>query len=300
MRKYVLTLLLILVFAGALYIYYSYITPHEERKPGIVQGEPESYAGKLRLASWNLRVFSDESRDDEKLRTIVNNLNNYDFVAIIELRDEPVLNRTRAMLKTMGRDFDYEISDEVGWNVKERYAFLYDVSKVKVTKPGQIFPDRSDSFIREPYYGSFQAGKFDFTVIATHVIWGNKVSERRREIKKLAEVYEQIQDMDREEQDIILVGDFNREPDDEQAFKKLRDIPSMINLFNLPDKTIIFDSNLYDNIWFQSKYVKEYTGVSGINRFDESDFGNNDEKASLIVSDHRPVWAEFNTTRDDD
>jgi len=38
----------------------------------------------------------------------------------------------------------------------------------------------------------------------------------------------------------------------------------MINLFNLPEKTIIEDTNLYDNIWFQSNYTKEYKGINGI------------------------------------
>ena len=30
------------------------------------------------------------------------------------------------------------------------------------------------------------------------------------------------------------------------------------------------------------------------------DFGNDDKAANLAVSDHRPVWAVFSTTQDDD
>ena len=51
---------------------------------------------------------------------------------------------------------------------------------------------------------------------------------------------------------------------------------------------------------FQTNYVMEYTGEHGIERFDEIDFGNDDEAANLAVSDHRPVWAKFYANVDDD
>jgi hypothetical protein len=57
---------------------------------------------------------------------------------------------------------------------------------------------------------------------------------------------------------------------------------------------------LYDNIWFQGNFTEEFTGKFGIIKFDETLFGNDDKKASLMVSDHRPLWAEFDTSMDDD
>ncbi len=303
MRKYLFATFLILILA--LFIYYTRHYGCTDQSEVADQSTeiltaPEAYSGKFRLASWNIRIFSNDSRDDDKLSKICNILKKYDFIAIIELRDEPVLVRTIDLLETTGKQYDYEISDEVGRGVKERYAFIYDKSKVKAIKPSSVIHDPSDELIREPYYGTFKSGNFDFTIIATHVIWGDKVKERRKEVQKLAEVYEHLQDADQSEQDVILVGDFNREPSDNKAFGQLRKIPSMINLFSLPQKTVIYDSSLYDNIWFQSKYLKEYTGNCGIDHFDETDFGNDDAMASIIVSDHRPVWAEFDASIDDD
>lgn len=254
----------------------------------------------IRLASWNIRIFSDGSRDDAEVNQICQILKDYDFVSIVELRDEKVLQRTEAILQAMGKDYDYQVSDVVGRGVKERYAFLYDASKVEVVEPGTIFPDPEDVFIREPYYASFRSGKFDFTIIAIHVIWGDTVGGRRAEIQKLADVYSRVQESNSSEQDVILAGDFNREPDDVESYAPLRNISSMISLLSLPQKSHIKDSSLYDNIWFQSEYVSEYTGTSGIDKFDEADFGNNDKAANLAVSDHRPVWAEFRTDKDDD
>jgi endonuclease/exonuclease/phosphatase family metal-dependent hydrolase len=289
MKKFLFIFVLLLLLIAFVFYYYKRTEEPYKTIPQII-----------RIASWNIRIFSNESRDDSELKRICQTLLDYDLVAIIELRDEEILQRARKMLETMGRNYDYQVSGEIGRNVKERYAFLYDKSMVQALDPGLIYPDPEDVFIREPYYATFVSGKFDFTIIATHVIWGSRVAQRRAEIQNLADVYNQIQQMNSSEQDVILMGDFNREPDDIKSYTQLRNIPSMISLFDLPQKSHIKDSSLYDNIWFQSDYLREYTGVSGIDKFDETDFGDNDELASLEVSDHRPVWAEFHTTMDDD
>jgi len=291
MKKYLVVLIVIflLIAVGAgIYYYFNYIQP------------PEVLSKVLRLASWNIRIFSNNSRDETELRQICQILIDYNFIAMIELRDETVLQRAEAMLATMGRDYDYQISDKVGRGVKERYAFFYDTAIVEVVEAGRIFPDPDDDFIREPYYATFQSGKFDFTIVAIHIIWGNSVAKRRAEILKLADVYNQIQALNPSEQDVILAGDFNREPNDTKSYTRLLDIPSMIHLFYLPDKSHIKETSLFDNIWFQSGYLNEYSGAKGIDRFDETDFANNDKAANLAVSDHRPVWAEFHTDKDDD
>ena len=85
-----------------------------------------------------------------------------------------------------------------------------------------------------------------------------------------------------------------------EAYSRIMAIPSMTRLFELPQKSHIRDSSLYDNIFFQTNYVTEYLNRSDIDRFDEMDFGNDDKAANLAVSDHRPVWAVFSMDRDDD
>lgn len=257
-------------------------------------------AATFRLATWNIRIFSDNSRSDKELQLIANVLVDYDFIAIVELRDENVLKRTVSMLELMGKDYDYVMSRKVGGKVKERYAFLFDQQIVDVVEDGMVFPDPNDAFFREPYFASFKAGEFDFTAIAVHVIWGNSVAKRRSEVQELADVYQTVQDINGAEQDVILLGDFNRNPDDRIAYQPLLQISGMLHLFTLPQKSHIKDSSLYDNIFFQSIHVTEYNNESGVDRFDETDFGNNDRAASLAVSDHRPLWCEFRIDRDDD
>ena len=67
-----------------------------------------------------------------------------------------------------------------------------------------------------------------------------------------------------------------------------------------PAKTTVTDTSLYDNFWFQRYFVTEYLGETGITRFDEDLFQNNDEEAELAVSDHRPIWTKFQINYSDD
>ena len=209
-----------------------------------------------------------------------------------------MLDRTALMLKNrFNLDYRYLASKKVGTErVKEIYVYLYRADKVKAVKNFGVYPDPEDDFIREPFIAMFKAGNFDFYVINIHSIYGDSVSERRDEAKKLAGVYAVVQRQD-SENDVLLMGDFNLGPDD-SGFESLKAIPNMIYI-NGKLPTSIKDK-LYDNIWFQSHFTKEFTGTYGIIKFDEVLFGNDDKKASLMISDHRPLWAEFETSADDD
>lgn len=256
-------------------------------------------AQQLRVCSFNIRVFSDNNRDNEELAHIVNILKEYDLIAIQELRDEEVLLRTVAALKERGCEYKYEISPKVGRGVKEIYAFLYRPDKVAVVKKGRLYQDQNDEFIREPFYATFKAGDFDFTLVTIHLLYGSSENERRPELVALARVYKEVQDEEPNEQDIIILGDFNFPPTD-AGWDGLKSFRAMIHLISPPSKTTVTDTSLFDNFWFQAEYVKEYAGGSGINMFDEEVFGNNDNEAKLAVSDHRPIWAVFNTNLGDD
>ena len=263
----------------------------------------EAGQSELRLAAWNIRIMSNKSRTDAELEAIARTLADYDFIAIVELRDEVVLKRTQRILSQMGKAYQYQLSPDVGHSVKERYAFLYREDLVGVVKRGELYPDAEDGkddFSRDPYWATFRAGEFDFSVIAVHVIWGDSVGPRKAEVRALADVYRYVQAANGTEEDVLLVGDFNRNPNDTESYSRIMAIPSMIRLFDLPQKSHIKDSSLYDNIFFQKDAVTEYLNRSGIDRFDETDFGNDDKAANLAVSDHRPVWAVFSIEVDDD
>lgn len=273
---------------------------HPQKQQAFVQQD----ATYLKFASWNIRIFSN-SRTDDELKSICNVARNFDFITVMEVRDTNILQRFMTMLNSQfGRHYAYDVSPVLGEAdpdnraYSEMCAFVYDTAVVHPVTAGRRYEDAT--FFRKPYYGTFKAGNFDFTVIGIHVIWGDTVEGRRKEIKRLATVYRTIQDGNPNENDVILVGDFNRDPNDDLSWGPLKAISSMTQLFSLPDKSMVWDTHLYDNILFQSCYTTEYSLDKGINRFDETDFSNNDDLASKTVSDHRPVWALFRVNGTDD
>ena len=283
MRSNLVLVLLVAIFVGC---------SSGEDKAKVTELAKKPLGDSISIATFNIRMFTNGSRDDEELSYIVDVMDEYDLVAVQELRDTEVIQRTVAMLEAKtGWDYEAEVSPPVGRRVKERYAFVYPVGAVSVVVPGKLYDDIEDRFIREPYYVTFRAGDFDFTLVTIHVLYG-KTRERRVEVDLLAEVYRAIQAEDAEEQDVILLGDLNFPPTD-RSFDRLKELESMAYLLAPPIKTTISDASLYDNFWFQTDHVREYTGTHGVRMFDEQLFGNDDKAASLAVSDHRPVWAEF-------
>lgn len=249
------------------------------------------------LATWNIRIFSDNSRDEDELLQICMILSRFDFIAVQELRDTKVLDRALIHLEeTFGRTYEYVAGPEVGRGVKERYCFLYDIERVEYTGKSLLVGDPEDLFIREPFLASFRSGAFDFYAINMHSIYGDSVSQRRAEALLLDDVFRSVQDLD-DEQDILLFGDFNLSPED-RGFSELYDLPGM-RAVNRTIPTTIYGS-IYDTIWYQEQYLSEATAFFGVYPFDEAIFDNDDKLASLVVSDHRPLWILIDTSGPDD
>ena len=243
------------------------------------------------IASFNIRIFSTGSRDDYELHNICMLLKEYDFIAIQEVRDLDILERTVSALNTsFGLTYRYIVSPELGRSRQtERYAFFYRPDTFTFLGTSGVFQDRDDRFIREPFYGKFSTGTFDFFAVTVHLIYGNSLKQRRAESLVLDDVYSFVLDLD-DEEDILIMGDFNLPPDDE-GFREFRDDLGL-TCVNGDIPTSIRD-NLYDNIWLSPSALDEYTGRFGVNAFDETMFFGYDDYAGRIVSDHRPVWAEF-------
>ncbi len=283
----------------------------------------------------------------DEFKTIARILNKYDFIAIIELMPDDVKNEKssdgkielednadlkkilKKLRKNHGRKFKYLISPQVGWkggSYQEHYAFLYD-EKINVVPEGEKgntngslyhLPverpeDRmevTDKFSRPPFWATFRAGNFDFTVIAVHLYYGpqkpnekrkRSIAERRNEIRELAKVYNKVQDMDEQENDVLLVGDFNMPPSDisfADLKNKAHKVTPLFHIKNGDVSNLAKTPMLYDNIFFQQKHLNEYLD-SCIDKFHLTYFGGN-KKAARMVSDHLPVWAEFRIDLEDD
>ena len=281
MKKTIILLLLLLTGCGI-----TGMIPLELEEP-IKTCSPN-----ITIASFNIRKLSDNSRTDEELKQIASVLSKYDLIAAQEVLGDPIiLNRTIKFLP----GYNFIVSEAVGNVQKERYAFIFN-EKIEVIKEGKTYYDKFDNFLREPYYATFKAGEFDFTIMTIHIIYGDSAADRTGEMKQIASAYEYYQEKDPEENDLILTGDFNTQPTQDN-FDYIWQIPDVRVAIQEGKSTLGKTGHLYDNIIFMNSYTDEYTRLSGIDYFDT---GMDTDKAKEAISDHRPVYAVFCTGMDDD
>ncbi len=242
------------------------------------------------LTTWNIRILSDNSRDDHELDVIASILERSDFVAVQEVRDSRVLDRLMERLE----GWDYVLSLPVGRGVKEFYAFLYRTELFTLLGAPYTLIDGEDLFIREPFVAHFRTGTFDFSIVTIHSIYGDSKEERRREASLLDDVIRFVDRENGEEEDILLLGDFNL-PGDDEAWEMDPYIP----LVSPSVKTTVSDASSYDNIWIGPASLEVTTEIS-LYSFDEDLYGNDDKAASREVSDHRPVTVRLRNNLPDD
>ena len=309
-----------------------------------VRADEQEVVKTLKIAAWNIREFGHRNdrinRETEDLKNIANILSQYDLIVITEFMSKQVnLSEDKKVQGVKkGSDFykifneylpegyTYEITEIAGrgHGGNEHYAFLFRKNLVELVRKEGFYPDPpvenspKGIFTRDPYAATFSTGGFDFTIIVVHIQWGEP-ADREREHKVLGDVFDHFQRENTEdENDVILVGDFNLNPTDPTMFLNLdsndgnpddhlrkKVDPAIVPLFHGSEiKSHIRDTSLYDNIFFQIMHLKEYTGESGVDCFDKVLYPNDSREKRISkaesISDHRPVWANFRINLDDD
>lgn len=251
------------------------------------------------ISSFNALHLGEAKKDYKELCNI---LILFDIVGLEEvLNKKGVETLVDELKKNTHEKWSYHISPyPVGTKkYKEYYAFIWKDKKVKFLKPRGFYKDSDDLFIREPYGADFKIGEFDFTFVLIHAIYGKNKSQRIAEAMNLDKVYDYFQNMDKNENDIIIGGDFNLSVRSEGFNNLLNHKDKIINCISPNMKTTLGPkeyANQYDNIFISQLYTKEYTGKSG-----GIDTANgNYKKAREVISDHIPIFIEVNTSKDDD
>ena len=281
----------------------------------------------INVAIWNIREFGKKRRTIAAQHYIAEILGQFDLISLVELRSD--LHDLRCVIDFLGSTWDVVYSDwidDTGGN-NERTAFLFDTRAVTFnglaaevdaprTKKDTEFL-ASHSFWRAPYMCSFRAGNFDFIAIATHVRWGKSLAGREAELKMLADWIERrfIKGKLAEDNDLIVMGDFNTPTLDDKLFKALTgqglQIPaSLMNLnagFNPVAGSNLGKDKRYDQILHLPSVAKRFSNSGGTLDFFGSDadikslFPDKDYSRlqfSFQLSDHFPVWAQLKTDID--
>lgn len=250
----------------------------------------------LRIASFNIQVFGTSKIEQAWIVEILAKVvRQFDIVAIQEVRakDDTILPQFIRAINADGSQYDFVIGPRLGRsNSKEQYAFVYNTRHVEVDRNSiATINDPDDLLHREPFVARFRAlgvppeTAFTFWLADVHT----DPDEVAQEVDALADVFEVMRRARADEDDVIMLGDFNA---NEKEFGKLGKIPGVT--WAVSDTTTnTRRTKQYDNLIFHGQATAEYTGRWGIVDIVQQ-YGITLEEA-LKVSDHLPIWAEFST-----
>jgi endonuclease/exonuclease/phosphatase family metal-dependent hydrolase len=248
----------------------------------------------IRVATFNIQVFGRSKISKPVVMEILTRIiQQFDLVAIQEVRsqDDDILPRFIEMLNAQGRHYDFVIGPRLGrTSSTEQYVYVFDRETIEVDR-NQLYTinDPDDVLHREPFVAWFRARAapsdqaFTFSLANIHT----DPDEVQQEVDVLDDVFYAVRNDGRQEDDVLLLGDFNAS---DRQLGQLGRVPNMaVALSNVATNTA--GTKQYDNIVFDRQATREFTGRSGV--FDFLRAYDLSLEAARDVSDHLPVWAEF-------
>ena len=263
--------------------------------PASNQPSPQKPNDRLLICSFNIQVFgASKLAKPDVMQVIVQILRQFDIVAIQEVRakDDTILPTLVQMLNSNGSQYSHIIGPRLGRTVStEQYAYVFDTTRVE-HDPSSVgtVGDPRDLLHREPFVARFRPRTtspqqaFTFWLVNIHT----DPDEVATEVDALADVFQMMRTANPNEDDVILLGDLNAS---EKQLGRLGQIPG-IQWAVSNTTTNTRQTKAYDNIIFHGQATSEYLGRWGV--FDIARSFQLTTEQALMVSDHLPVWAEFN------
>ena len=253
----------------------------------------------IRIASFNIKDFGQtKAGKADVMRALAGIVRKYDIVAVQEIKDKKgeVPGLFLQAINDGEYAYDVLVSERTGKqeddrHAQEQYAFYYRTCALTVLNEGILYDDsQSDHFQREPFVARFgsRSGNFTFAMINIHTRPKSAVAE----IGALDEVVEWARQRYADEDDFIVLGDFNagcRYASEGELQALALSGPGYVWIVPHDADTNLAKSKCaYDRIVMDADGTDDYAGKWGVDRaFDDR-----------RVSDHWPVWAEFHVDRD--
>ncbi len=180
----------------------------------------------LRLGAWNLEHFgnrNDPPRTDEDVQAIADYIRDLDVqvLAVSEINGEKPLGE---LVKRIGPEWKFVLgtSGHVGQEGQVAPGILWDNSRVEMLGAGELseLSERGSAglvFHRAPVVAAFRdrAGGPDFRVVSVHLKAGRTPADfdrRTAEGKSLRAYLEKLASDESQDDDIVVLGDFNHDP----------------------------------------------------------------------------------------
>lgn len=224
----------------------------------------------LILGTWNIRNFDDNRfghgpRLAESFYYMAETIAAFDVIAIQELtRDLAPLDR---LMGVLGPEYRYIVTDvtEGRPGNTERLGVIY--NRHKVTFRGMagevVLPERlliSDvtkrrQFSRTPFACSFESGWFRFVMATVHIYFGSKGKTTTQYARRVAEIESVARFLSKrskdEEENYVLVGDFNIEDFQAKTFNALEKFG--FEVFKNKEGSNRKQNRFYDQIGFRAR-----------------------------------------------
>jgi len=251
----------------------------------------------FRIATFNLGGL-----DENKLNTLrisdvlVRLLPHFELIALEGLRgkNQGVLIRLVDQINAAtGRQYNFATCPTQQRDGIEHYsAFVFDRTALEVDRTMVHFvEDSMGRFRHKPLVGAFRvrgldpAQAFTFTLVAVDT----NPDQPAVELDLLADVYRRLLDDGRNEDDIIVLGDFQADDTHLGRLGKILGFTAAIT--NTPTTTR--GTQLADNIIFNRRATSEFTGrAEVVDLMRELDLTM---QQAQEISEHLPVWAEFSS-----
>jgi deoxyribonuclease-1-like protein len=280
---------------------------------------PQPPGDTIKIVTWNIENFGKTKAGNETIMDkIADVISAYDIVAIQEVSNireqsdpgcprnedscpgDPSCGVIREALESslnerLGLNYSFLFSPQVK---DERYLFVWNPEKASLLDSGlmddptergnpcDLSPENVGLMIRQPFYGVFRAGDFDFLLLTAHTSPGiNSI-----ELDGLDYFFREA--TRKGEPDVILLGDLNADCSylSDEAHPDLMGPGYVWPVPSDADTTSGPSDCAYDRFVFRQDYTgSDYAGSWGVERDVTPD-----------ISDHYPVWLEFYTDRDGD
>ncbi len=285
----------------------------------------------LLIGTWNIRAFGNltrkwESEDEDSpkrdlhsILCIVEVIKRFDVIAIQEVKAN--IRALRDTLKVLGNNWSFILTDvsKGSSGNGERMAYLFDTRRVQLSGLAceLVIPNEwtkkignkaalDEQFVRTPYAVSFRSNNKTFILVTLHIKYGKKSKERIKELKGIAKwLSDWASNVNAYDQNLIALGDFNIDErgdllDDTFLSEGLYVPPQLQN--KEVTRSIFNTTKYYDQIaWFNNNEKIPDLSMEFV------DGGNYDfvthalsnrkiskRSLSYLISDHYPLWAEFN------
>jgi deoxyribonuclease-1-like protein len=318
MAKKLLVVLLIAVAAGGGYFYWNYqvqsryengrliavtIVPRPPHQGGSAPWQAAELppAGPvrptIRIATFDLGQFDERNLANHQVSDVLLHvLPQFELIALQGFQGQTeaaVLRLAEQLNRSTGRMYAHAAC-LVGRrdSVAQYSAFLFDQAAIEIDRSTlRLVQDPAGRFRHPPLVAAFrvrgpaEAEAFTFTLINVHTDPDNAAVE----LDLLRDVYKTVRDDGRNEDDVILLGDFEADENHLGQLGQVLDLTAAIT--SMP--TTVRGTRRADNILLDRRATVEFTGrAEVVDLLRECDLTM---EGALQVSEHLPVWAEFSS-----